>query len=121
LVTPGLTGARCGGGIDRFGDAGFAALTASSAVVSGAVQGKLLAGDLLNQNNAGRVAGTANCSGGTASITFSNNYLSQPVILVFDETTEGGVKLLAKSPSGFTVACAGASDVFDWMVIGNPK
>ena len=121
LVTPGLTGTRCGGGIDRFGDAGFAALTASSAVVSGAVIGKVLAGDLLNQNTAGRLAGTSNCSGGTASVSFGASYLSQPVILVFDETTEGGVKLLGKSPSGFTVACAGASDVFDWIVIGNPK
>lgn len=121
LVTPGLTGLSCGSTIDRFGDAGFAALSASSAVVSGAVHGKLLAGDLLNQNTADHWAGTSNCSGGTATVSFPATYLAQPVILVFDETTAGGVALLSKSVSGFSVACVGASDVFDWVVIGNPK
>jgi hypothetical protein len=120
LVTPGLTGPVVGL-IDRFGDAGFAALTASSAVVSGAVQGAVLSGNLLSQNTAGQLAGTSACSSGTQTISFGATYASQPVILLFDETTAGGVKLSAKSTSGFTAACAGAADVFDWMVIGNPN
>ena len=41
LVTPGLTGLACGSAVDRFGDAGFAALSASSAVVSGGVRGRV--------------------------------------------------------------------------------
>lgn len=120
LVTPGLTG-PVAGLIDRFGDAGFAALTASSAVVSGGVQGTFLSSDILNQNTANHLAGTSACSSGTAAINFSASYASAPVILLFDETTTGGVKLSAKSTSGFTAACAGASDVFDWIVVGNPN
>ena len=54
-------------------------------------------------------------SAGTATVNFSTAYASQPVILLFDETTEGGVKLSSKSPSGFGVACTGGSDVFDWI------
>jgi hypothetical protein len=121
LVTPGLTGLSCGSAIDRFGDAGFAAMTASSAVVSGGIQGELLAADILNQKTANHWAGTSTCSGGTATVAFSATYLSQPVILAFDETTAGGVTLSSKSLSGFSVACAGVSDVFDWVVIGNPN
>jgi hypothetical protein len=121
LVTPGLTGLACGSAVDRFGDAGFAALSASSAVVSGGVLGRFLSGDALNQNTANHLAGTASCSSGTATVNFSTAYASQPVILLFDETTEGGVKLSSKSPSGFSVACTGGSDVFDWIVIGNPR
>jgi hypothetical protein len=119
LVTPSLSGPIVGL-IDRFGDAGFAALTASSAVVSGAVQGTVLSGDVLNQNTADHLAGTSACSSGTKTISFGATYGSQPVILLFDETTAGGVKLSAKSTSGFTATCTEASDVFDWIVIGNP-
>jgi len=121
LVTPGLTGQKCGGLIDRFGDAGFAALTASSAIVSGIVRGSALSGLRLNQNGANQLAGTTACSSGEASVTFSSSFASQPVILLFNETTPGGVKLSARSVSGFSVACAGASDAFDWLVIGNPN
>jgi hypothetical protein len=120
LVTPGLTGAVAGL-IDRFGDAGFTALTANSMVVSGAVQGTSLSGNTLNQNAGNRLAGTATCSFGSKAITFSVAYRSQPVIMVFDETTGGGARLSSKSTSGFSVACAGSSDVFDWIVIGNPN
>jgi hypothetical protein len=119
LVTPSLSGPVVGL-IDRFGDAGFAALGASSAVVSGVVQGAVLAGDILNQNAANHLAGTSACSFGTKAISFGATYSSPPVILLFDETTAGGVKLSAKSISGFTADCTGASDVFDWIVIGNP-
>ena len=69
LVTPGLTGPVVGL-IDRFGDAGFAALTASSAVVSGGVQGAALSGGILNQNAADQLAGTSACSSGAQTISF---------------------------------------------------
>jgi len=120
LVTPSLTGPVVGL-IDRFGNAGFNALTATSAIVSGSVQGTSLSGNILNQNAGNRLAGTATCSSGSKGITFNTAYRSQPVIMVFDETTGGGARISSKSTSGFTVACAGSSDVFDWIVIGNPN
>jgi hypothetical protein len=75
----------------------------------------------LNQTAASRYAGTSACSGGLKEITFGTTYASQPVILVFDETTSGGASLRSKSTKGFTVTCSGQSDVFDWMAIGNPN
>jgi len=41
--------------------------------------------------------------------------------VLFDETTKGGVSLTGKGTWGFIVSCTGASDVFDWVVIGNPN
>jgi hypothetical protein len=75
----------------------------------------------LNQISASQFAGTSECSGGTKTINLPITYSRQPAILVFDETTAGGVKLTAKSTSDFTVSCTGAADSFDWMVVGNPK
>jgi hypothetical protein len=78
--------------------------------------------DILNQNSANRMAGTSACSGGTQTIVFfPGPRVSPPVVLVFDETTKGGASLTQKGNWGFTVSCAGASDVFDWVVIGNPN
>jgi hypothetical protein len=76
----------------------------------------------LNQSTASSFAGTSACSSSSKVITFapSTAFNSQPVILVFDETTKGGANLTAKSTTAFTVSCSGASDVFDWEVIGNP-
>jgi len=79
-----------------------------------------LATSSLKQPSAARFAGTSACSHGTKTITLPITYGSQPSILVFDETTPGGTKLSAKSTSGFTVSCSGATDAFDWMVVGNP-
>ncbi len=75
----------------------------------------------LNQRGADNFAGVSTCSSHTKAISLPRKYASQPVILVFDETTNGGASLSAKSTSGFTVSCTGASDIFDWQVIGNPK
>jgi Pectate lyase superfamily protein len=77
--------------------------------------------NIFNQNTANHTAGTSACSGGTQTIYFANPRIDIPAVLVFDETTKGGVSLTEKSNAGFTVSCAGASDVFDWMVIGNPN
>jgi hypothetical protein len=74
----------------------------------------------LNQFAANTFAGVSACSSSTKAITFTA-FTSQPVILVFDESTKGGANLSAKSTSGFTVSCTGASDIFDWQVIGNPN
>jgi len=76
--------------------------------------------DIFNQNGANRMAGTSACSGGTQTISFFAPRASPPAVLVFDETTKGGASLTMKSAWGFTVSCAGASDVFDWVIIGNP-
>jgi hypothetical protein len=75
----------------------------------------------VGQASANRFSGTSSCSGSTMTLSLPITYASQPVILVFDETTKGGANLSARSTSGFTVSCAGATDVFDWMVIGNPN
>jgi hypothetical protein len=74
-----------------------------------------------NQVSANTIAGTSACAGSTKAIRFSAAYKSQPSILVFDETTKGGASLSAKSVDGFTVSCAGATDAFDWIAIGNPN
>jgi hypothetical protein len=67
------------------------------------------------------LAGTSACASGAKTITFADAYSSTPVILIFDETTHGGASITAKSASSFTVACTGASDAFDYLVIGNPN
>ena len=76
--------------------------------------------NIFNQNTPNRVAGTSSCANGTSTISFNGPRVSVPVVLVFDETTKGGISLTQKGNWGFTVSCAGASDVFDWIVIGNP-
>ncbi len=77
----------------------------------------------LNQLAAGQFAGTSACVDSTKAITFAGGftYANQPIVLVFDETTKGGANLSAKSTSGFTVSCTGATDAFDWVAIGNPN
>ena len=73
-----------------------------------------------NQYAANQLAGTSACSSGTQTIAFPGPYASLPVVLLFDETTKGGISLTGKGTWGFIVSCSGASDVFDWIVIGNP-
>jgi hypothetical protein len=75
----------------------------------------------LGQLAASQYGGVSACSGSTKTIVLPTAYSSQPVIMIFDETTAGGAKLSTKSASGFTVTCTGASDAFDWVVIGNPN
>lgn len=77
--------------------------------------------DHVNQNSANRLGGTSACSSGAQTISFPGPFASPPVVLVFDETTKGGISLAGKGTWGFIVSCAGASDVFDWIVIGNPN
>ncbi|MGA9391193.1 MAG: hypothetical protein WBV69_12170 [Candidatus Sulfotelmatobacter sp.] len=74
-----------------------------------------------NQTSSNQYAGVSSCRGGMKEITLPRTYNSQPVISVFDETTQGGVSLIAKTRSGFTVSCAGVGDTFDWIVVGNPN
>jgi hypothetical protein len=74
-----------------------------------------------NQNTANNVAGSSTCSSGTQTITFPGQFVAPPAVVLFDETTKGGVSLTGKGNWGFIVSCAGASDVFDWIVIGNPN
>jgi|GEM_PF-2183046 len=73
-----------------------------------------------NQYAANQFAGTSACSSGTQTIAFPGQYASPPVVLLFDETTKGGISLTGKGTWGFIASCTGASDVFDWIVIGNP-
>lgn len=75
----------------------------------------------INQNTANQVAGTSACSSGTQTIVFPGQFASPPALVLFDETTKGGISLTGKGTWGFIVSCTGASDVFDWVVIGNPN
>jgi hypothetical protein len=93
----------------------------SSTVAITASANKVVNMPSIGQASASQSAGTSACSGSTRTISLPITYVSQPVILVFDETTKGGANLSAKSTSGFTVSCSGATDVFDWVVIGNPN
>lgn len=77
--------------------------------------------NLFNQGATNHFAGVSACVSGTMTIPLPITYHSQPSILVFDETTAGGIKLSAKSRSSFTVSCTGATDAFDWVVVGNPN
>ena len=77
--------------------------------------------DYFNQSSPNRVAGVATCSSGTLTIVFPGPYLNPPVVVVSDETTKGGANVTVRANWGFEVSCAGASDVFDWIIIGNPN
>lgn len=68
-----------------------------------------------------QLAGISSCKDSAESIIFQHNYVTQPVILAFDETTKAGLNITSKSTKGFTVSCSGPSDVFDWLAIGNPN
>lgn len=65
--------------------------------------------------------GVLTCAAGTVVKTFSQAFSSTPVIVISDETTSGGARVSAKSASSFTVTCVGATDVVDYLVIGNPN
>jgi hypothetical protein len=67
------------------------------------------------------LAGASACSTSTKAITFTTPFTSTPVIVVSDEAVTGGARVSAKSHSGFTVTCTGASDSFDWIAVGNPN
>jgi hypothetical protein len=85
-------------------------------------QGGFINGGHMNQSAANSdFAGVSACSSGAQTIVFANAYSSTPVIIIFDETTHGGASLSAKSASSFAVICTGASDAFDYIVVGNPN
>jgi hypothetical protein len=67
------------------------------------------------------LGGTSVCSGSTKAITFTHAFASTPVIVVSDQTAAGGARVSASSNTGFTVTCTGASDTFDFVVVGNPN
>jgi hypothetical protein len=67
------------------------------------------------------VAGNLTCAGGTVTKTFAATYTSTPTVLPVDRTTAGGAHLTAVSNTAFTVGCTGATDVVDYLVIGNPN
>jgi hypothetical protein len=75
----------------------------------------------LNAAAGGDVAGASSCSTGTKTITFASTFASTPAVIVSDETAAGGARVSSKSNSGFTVACTGASDAFDYLVVGQPN
>jgi hypothetical protein len=75
----------------------------------------------MNQPNRANFADVTACLANTKTISFPTSFVAPPAVMVFDETTPGGVKLSAKSPSGFTVTCVGPTDTFDWIAIGNPN
>ena len=81
----------------------------------------------LGQVAANLWAGTTSCSSNTFTITFptiGNNamaFMNVPTIIISNSTTMGGARVSARSTTGFTVTCYGATDSVDWIVIGNPN
>lgn len=65
--------------------------------------------------------GVVTCAASVATVTFTTAYTSTPAILLFDETTKGGVNLTAKSNTAFSISCTGATDVVDYFTGGNPN
>jgi hypothetical protein len=79
---------------------------------------------MLQQIAANSWSGTSACVANTKAVTFAPYvaFTSVPVVLVFDYTTKGGANLIeGPTTSGFTVSCAGATDAFSWVAIGNPE
>ena len=82
-----------------------------------------------NINNAHMDVGVANndmsgkltCASSTVTKTFSLAFTSTPTVILSDETTAGGAHVSAISNTAFTVACTGATDVVDYLAIGNPN
>jgi hypothetical protein len=66
-------------------------------------------------------AGVATCAASTVTVAFANAFTSTPAIFVSDETTTGGARVSTKSNAAFTVTCTGATDVLDYIVVGNPN
>jgi len=105
-------------GVTVAGDVNYGA---NAVYTSGTPIFPALSSNRFNQIAANQLAGVSACSSSTKTISFPITYTSQPIILLFDETTAGGIKFTSKSTSGFVASCTGASDAFDWMVIGNPN
>lgn len=73
-------------------------------------------------NNAnGDFAGKLTCAANVATKTFGRAFTSTPNVIVFNETTKGGTNLTAISNTAFTVSCTGATDINDYIVVGNPN
>ena len=66
-------------------------------------------------------AGVLTCAASSATKTFATAYTSTPVVLLTDDTTKGGANITAKSARAFTISCTGATDVVEYMVVGNPQ
>lgn len=67
------------------------------------------------------IAGTLTCATSTVTKTFAVAYTSTPTIVLEDDTTTGGARVSTKSNTAFTVTCTGATDVVEYIVIGNPN
>jgi hypothetical protein len=87
----------------------------------GNINGKIISGSRIDQPSASQFSGVSACAGGQRAITLPFTFAAQQAVVVFDETTKGGASLSAKGRNGFVVSCAGATDAFDWLVIGNPN
>jgi hypothetical protein len=87
---------------------------------NGQLQGRTYL-EYLNQTSANQFAGKSACISNAKTITFSIPFQNVPVILLFDETTKGGINFSSSANTGFTASCTGASDAFDWIAIGQPN
>jgi hypothetical protein len=67
------------------------------------------------------IAGSTSCSGGTKTITYTNQYVNTPLIFTQDNTSFGGTEVTANAKTGFTVTCSGATDAFTYLVVGQPN
>lgn len=75
----------------------------------------------IGQSAASKLAGTAICSSSSATLTFSPAFASNPTIIATDANPSATAHISARSTSGATITCSGASDTVDWLAIGNPN
>jgi hypothetical protein len=76
----------------------------------------------LNQTSANTFAGIATMSAGAATITFPAGftYTSKPSCQASDETSVSAVKV-TPSTGTLILHTSGATDVVDWICVGNPN
>jgi len=83
----------------------------------------LVSGHIAHTTGAGGTDGwgTLTCSSSSATYTFqvAQSTATYKVILT-DQTTTGGAKVSSRATGSFTIACSGASDSVDYLVLGNP-
>jgi hypothetical protein len=74
----------------------------------------------VNQGSPHQWSDTVTLSAGTKIIIFPQGYNSSPVCVVSDETVAGAAKISAISKTAMTIT-GGATDVVDYICIGNPN
>jgi hypothetical protein len=72
-------------------------------------------------SNATDTWNTTTCAANTKTITFTTAFSNTNyVALLTDQTTAGGARVSTKNTGSMVITCTGATDVVDYLVLGNP-